>query len=153
MKGFKVINLDEVLLGYQHGDIKQIVIDFLFELKDNLSFIPSDLGESMEVVYEVMGFLFGHNLEPSKELKERYSESDINNNLKFPDYEDGPKQIGMSKKIYYDMIKRCIKRGAFNFYFHSTLNIDSVYGNNGKLNFILKGHFDENKLIGVGYTL
>ena len=101
----------------------------------------------MEVVYEVMDFVFDHNLEPSKELKVRYSESNINNDLKLPDYEDGPKQIGMSKHIYDNMWERYIKRGAFNFYFYSTLNIDSVYGNSGGLNVILKGHFDEDKLI------
>ena len=136
LTGFRVMNLDDILCDYQHAAIKQIVVDFLFEMKDKLSFSTFDVGESLDVFYEVMDFVFAHNLEPSKDLQERYSESDINRALGFPEYEDGPKQIGMSQSTYLNLSKRYYERGAFNYYFHSSMDINSVFKKSLKLGFI-----------------
>ena len=106
--------------------LREIIIDFLFRIKDKHPF--SDLVERkiMDVFDIIMEFLFGYSFKPSAALIKEYSESKLTrkfNTLPPREYLNSIFEWQISEEDYERFRKRLESRPPFVFYFNPSIEI------------------------------
>ena len=118
---FEMLEISSVLSKESMRDVKLALIDFIYRFKDKIyryTFIIKLRLNNNSVIYctlengdiycvfdEVMDFMRKYKLKPSIQLQEEYKRAPINSIL-FPDFVTLHEEIGISKTLYYDMVKK-----------------------------------------------
>ena len=119
--------------------IKELIIDFLYKLKDKFPLSSSDNKislssnnqndcnmdnkASMDVFDKVMEFMTQNKFKPSKKMIKEYSESKLNKALGLPPFELVNKYTGITKEVYEDLKKRYDAKPQFIYYFNPDYEI------------------------------
>ena len=114
----------------------EVIVDFLYRLKDRHPSNNFDIWKNMDVFYTIMEFLIPNGYLPSVVLHEEYSKSKITkklNTLPSLEYLNSKfdKNSKMSEIVYERLRKRFESRPPFVFYFNPNIqlleNVDDEY--------------------------
>ena len=112
----------------------EIIVDFLYRLKDRHPYSSSKIKEDMKVFYTIMEFLIPNGYLPSAALLNEYSKSKITRELNtFPTREylnsNFNKNRQMSEEVYGRLRKRFESRPPFIFYFNPSIELQEKVQN------------------------
>ena len=123
---------------------REIIVDFLFRIKDKLPLSDRVERNIADVLKTIMEFLFGCSFEPSSALFKEYSESKLTKELNtLPPLEYINSNVlgnyQMSEGVYELLRKKFESRPLFVFYFNPNIQMQEIVADNFLL---MKGFFD-----------
>ena len=123
LMNFSELKVFERLSEENRLQMKDILIDFLFRFKDKHPFSNSKSEGPMDIFDWVMDFMRVNKLIPSKSLRKEYSKSEFNKKMVLPSFNVLNEKIGMTKKVYDKLEQRYNSKGAFNYFFNPSIDI------------------------------
>lgn len=134
---------------------KSDIVDFLYRFKDKFPFSKSNFDGELDVFNKIMEFLLENNLEPSKDLKAKYSQCNVNKCLTLPDFETVHEHTGMDKVTYELVVQKFNNNFVYCFDNNKLEIIKYEDSTKGGVKLLSIGHCDKvsESMIGAGLVI